>query len=76
MKLKGRKLLFLYWFLLLYIIAALIFWYMELEKQNRRMTDYRLSELVLDDPSFNEKFNKINAEKDSKTAQYLGEGVT
>lgn len=76
MKLKGKKLFILYWILLLYIIAALVFWYLELEKQNRRMTDYKLSELILDDPSFNEKYNKINAEKERKSAQYIGEGGT
>jgi K+-sensing histidine kinase KdpD len=57
-------------------MAALVFWFMELEKQNRRMTNYKLSELVLDDPSFNEKFNRIVSEKDRKTAQYVGEGAT
>ncbi len=76
MKLKGKKLFLLYWILLLYIIAALVFWYLELEKQNRQMTEYKLSELVLDDPFFNEKFNKINEEKERKSGQFIGEGVT
>lgn len=76
MKIKGKKLFILYWFLLLYIIAALVFWFMELEKQNRQMTNYKLSELILDDPSFNDKFNKIISEKERKTAQYIGEGST
>lgn len=65
----------MYWFLLLYIIAALVFWYLELEKQNRQMITYRISELRLDDPFFNEKFSKFENEQNRKTAQYTGEGV-
>lgn len=76
MKLKGRKLFLLYWFLLLYIVAVLVFWFIELERQSRRMTNYKLSELILDDPAFEEKFNAINAEKQRKTVQYVGEGST
>ncbi len=76
MKLKRKKLFFLYWFLLTYIMAVLVFWYIELEKQSRRMTDYKLSELILDDPAFEEKFNAINAEKKRKNVQYIGEGST
>ncbi len=55
MKLKGKKLFILYWFLLLYIVAVLVFWFIELEKQSRRMTNYKLSELVLDDPAVQRK---------------------
>ncbi len=40
------------------------------------MTNYKLSELILDDPAFEEKFNAINAEKQRKTVQYVGEGAT
>lgn len=76
MKLKGKKILVLYWFLLLYIVAALVFWYLELEKQNSRMTEYKLSELILDDPAFNEKYNAIISEKERKSAQFIGEGGT
>ena len=29
-----------YWFLLLYVIAAMVFWYTELEKQNKQMINH------------------------------------
>lgn len=76
MNFKGKKLFILYWFLLMYIIAALVFWFMELEKQNKRMTNYKLSELVRDDPYFNQKFEALVSEKERKSAQYIGEGST
>lgn len=66
----------IYWFLLFYIIAALIWWFIALEKQNRQMTNYKLNELVLDDPGYQSKYDQIYAEKNLKTTQYIGEGVT
>jgi two-component system sensor histidine kinase CiaH len=65
-----------YWFLLVYIIVALVFWFMELEKQNRRMATYKISELKKDDPAFQEKYATIYTEKKRKTGQYIGEGIT
>ena len=71
-----RTIYILYWFLLTYIIVALIFWFIELNTQNKIMTDYKLGELnpaKLDDQK---EISKIKAEKRSKTAQYIGEGST
>jgi len=65
-----------YWFLLAYIVVALVFWFMELEKQNRRMATYKISELKKDDPAFQEKYATIYNEKKRKTGQYIGEGIT
>lgn len=66
----------LYWFLLLYIIAELVFWFIALEKQNGQMTNYRLNELKLDDPTYQQQYDQIFEEKKRKTTQYVGEGVT
>ena len=44
-----------YWFLLLYILAALIFWFIELQKQNRQMTAYRLARLSIESPGFEQE---------------------
>nr|WP_294990966.1 ATP-binding protein [uncultured Sediminibacterium sp.] len=65
-----------YWILLSYIIAALIWWFIALEKQNREITNVRLLELVKDDPQYFEKASQIEAAKKRKTAQYIGEGST
>jgi K+-sensing histidine kinase KdpD len=64
-----------YWFLLVYIIAALVWWFIALEKQNRQTATYKISELKMDDPTFQERYKLITDEKRRKTAQYIGEGV-
>ena len=45
MLIKKRLLLITiaYWVFLIYIIAALVFWFIELNKQNRQMNNYKLS---------------------------------
>jgi two-component system, OmpR family, sensor histidine kinase CiaH len=65
-----------YWFLLIYIIAALSWWYIALEKQNQAMTDYKMLELVKDDPQYESKVSQLNNEHNRKHAQYIGEGLT
>jgi len=66
----------LYWFLLLYIIVALVFWFIELQKQNRQMTNYKLQELKMDDPAYINKTEQLSIEERRKTGQYIGEGIT
>jgi signal transduction histidine kinase len=66
----------LYWFLLLYIIAALFFWYIRLQQQSQQMANYKLMELVADDPNYLQKIDAINQEAERKTHQYRGEGAT
>lgn len=65
-----------YWILLTYMVAALFWWFIALDKQNRDITSIRLGELKKDDPTYFEKSVAIEDAKKRKTAQYLGEGVT
>jgi len=65
-----------YWFLLLYIIAALVWWFIALEKQNQQMAAYKISELKMDDPVFQQKYTEITDEKNKKTAAFIGEGAS
>jgi two-component system sensor histidine kinase CiaH len=65
-----------YWFLLLYIIAALIWWFVSLEKQNQQIMSIRFSELKKDDPAYFEKYVTIEDAGKRKTAQYVSEGIT
>jgi two-component system, OmpR family, sensor histidine kinase CiaH len=71
-----RTIYILYWFLLTYIIAALVWWFIALSQQNKVMTDYKLSEIHPSQPDYQQKAFKINDEKRRKTGQYIGEGVT
>lgn len=65
-----------YWVLLLYIVAALIWWFVALNHQNQGMASMRLVEINKDDPAFEQKVAAITEARDRKTAQYIGEGAT
>lgn len=76
-KTKKLQLIFLiYWFLLAYIIAALVFWFISLNKQNVMMAELKMRDLSLQGSADNGMITKIQAEKKRKTTQYIGEGVT
>ncbi len=63
-----------YWFLLLYIIAALVWWYISLQTQNTQMYEYRVAQLKRDDFLYGQKLEAIEQNKHAKTVQYIGEG--
>ncbi|MBX3254364.1 MAG: ATP-binding protein [Chitinophagaceae bacterium] len=65
-----------YWFLLTYIIIALLFWFFSLMRQNSQMADYRLLQLKKDDPEYISKVEVIRKQEKGKMAQYIGEGAT
>ena len=71
---KIRLSFLIYWVLLLYIVAALVWWFIALSNQNEQMTEFKLQDLRKDDIQYQEKFLKIGEEKRRKTAQYIGEG--
>ncbi|MEO7312094.1 MAG: ATP-binding protein [Chitinophagaceae bacterium] len=74
LKKRLTKLTIVYWVLLLYIIAALVWWFISLSRQNAIMTDLKMSELKADDPAYYEKVLTIQEAKKRKDAQYIGEG--
>ena len=61
-----------YWFLLIYIVAALVLWFKELNGQNTDMANMRLVEINKDDPQYIYKIEKIKELQKRKTAQYIG----
>jgi two-component system sensor histidine kinase CiaH len=65
-----------YWVLLTYMVAALSWWFIALEKQNSDITNIRLNELKKDDPAYFSNSLKIEEVKKRKTTQYIGEGIT
>lgn len=65
-----------YWFLLLYILAALTWWFIALEKQNDVMMNVRIAELHPADPAYKTKLAAIYEIRQRKQTQYIGEGVT
>ncbi len=65
-----------FWLLLLYIVAALVWWFISLNLQNERMTLLLLNELKKDDPEYVQKAGEIEDARKRKTTQYDGEGAT
>jgi two-component system, OmpR family, sensor histidine kinase CiaH len=66
----------LYWFLFSYILAALFFWFIVLNKQNEQLSKFRLDMIDVDDALHEQKQNEIADARDRNTAQYIGEGVS
>jgi K+-sensing histidine kinase KdpD len=73
---KLRYIFIIYWFLLAYILAALIWWFIALSRQNKMMTNYKLEQLHPSAQNYQAQYNDIKSLEKRKTAQYLGEGVT
>ncbi|HEX7692106.1 MAG TPA: ATP-binding protein [Sediminibacterium sp.] len=66
-----------YWLLLVYMISALFWWFIALDRQNGEITNTRLNELQYkDDPAYFSRAAEILDTKNRKTAQYIGEGLT
>lgn len=64
-----------YWFLLLYVVAALIWWFISLEQQNHAMYLMRTEALSLSNPEDAAQFARAEDLLRRKHAQYIGEGV-
>jgi two-component system, OmpR family, sensor histidine kinase CiaH len=73
---KLRSIYILFWFLLAYILAALIWWFIALTRQNQQMTKYEMEQLQPANKNYQVEFDKIRSLEKRKTAQYIGEGVT
>lgn len=74
---KTKKLRFVFivfWSLLAYIVAALIWWFVELNNQNRQMATHDMSQLKKESPVYLGESQKIIEKQKRKTAQYIGEG--
>ena len=74
---KKLKFIFvIFWVLLTYIVAALIWWFIALNDQNNRMAQYRVDMISHDNPHYTSAVENIRDIEKRKTAQYLGEGIT
>ena len=78
---KFRVITIIYWLLLSYIVAALVWWFITLEKQNQLLTDLRLNELsskkaALEPGKFREEYSRIDSDSGRNTKKYIAEGIT
>lgn len=65
-----------YWILLAYIVAGMVWWFIALETQNLQISVYQRRELRREDPQYAAKSAAILAEEKKQTAAYVGEGST
>lgn len=65
-----------YWVLLLYILSALLWWFIALNHQNDAMATLKLQAVNTTEQAYLNKTADILREKQRKTAQYIGEGLT
>ena len=65
----------IYWLLLIYVLAALIWWFIALNLQNRQMAEYKLSRLSPADTEYAQKVDQIYNERTRKTGQFASEGL-
>lgn len=65
-----------YWVLLVYIVAALVYWFIELNIQNRQMIQYEKEQIKKESPIYFAEIEKLNVIEKRKTVQYIGEGST
>ncbi|HEX6849504.1 MAG TPA: ATP-binding protein [Chitinophagaceae bacterium] len=80
----GKRFTFItiiYWLLLLYIVAALVWWFVSLENQNQDITSLRIAELnsqkaTLDPRKYEELRFIIDDDSKTNTGKYVAEGVT
>ncbi len=73
---RPQTIYILYWVLLSYILAALVFWFIVLKNQNEQLSKYRLDMIDVDDSMHEQKQNEITDAKNRNTFQYIGEGIT
>jgi two-component system, OmpR family, sensor histidine kinase CiaH len=71
-----------YWFLLAYIIVALLWWLISLENQNHEMADLKIKHQIsrVDKAKFPTEYQKalqeVEIERKRNTTKYVSEGIT
>ncbi|MEO5948080.1 MAG: ATP-binding protein [Chitinophagaceae bacterium] len=76
-----RRTTVIYWMLLIYIIAALAWWFISLEKQNKRIAQLQYQSINIEKDSLSQsqlsdKIFAIDKEAKKNTWKYVAEGVT
>ncbi len=76
-----RRTTFLYWSLLGYVVAALIWWFISLEKQNRLIAEKERNNLLehrleISPAQFDIEWKRIDRQQSKNFTKYLSEGIT
>lgn len=67
---------FWFWILFIYILAALVWWFVSLERQSREMSELKLQQLKKDDIQYTLKLEEIQLFQKRQSAKFIGEGLT
>jgi len=76
---KLNRITIIYWLLLIYIVAALVWWFISLEKQNKQIADLKYTLVINDSNTINKHkidFSAIDFETQKNTGKYIAEGIT
>src|SRR3954451_24810956 len=71
----GNRAIVICWLLLIYVLAALIWWYIALNIQNNQMSAYRIELLTKDDPAYIANLEKIHSDHHRLATAYKSEGL-
>jgi two-component system, OmpR family, sensor histidine kinase CiaH len=71
----GNRAIVICWLLLIYVLAALIWWYIALNLQNNEMSAYRIELLTHDDPNYISRLEKIHNDRHRLATAYKSEGL-
>ena len=74
-----RRATIVFWVLLIYIIAALVWWLISLEQQNKTIHRLQKQQVVLEQektPDYNQKISSIENSEKRNSTKYLAEGAT
>ena len=66
----------IYWIFLTYMVAAFIWWYVSLEKQNDQIAQIKLEQLSVTPGSNKANYQQLLNYQERKRKQFLGEGIT
>jgi len=66
----------IYWIFLTYMVAAFIWWYVSLEKQNDQITQIKIEKLQASQGANTAQYQALLDYQERKRKQFLGEGIT
>ncbi len=66
----------IYWIFLTYMVAAFIWWYVSLEKQNDQITQVKIEKLKATPGANTTQYKALLNYQERKRKQFLGEGIT
>lgn len=80
-KIKLRRAIIVYWVLLAYIVTALFWWFVSLEKQSETMLEFRINQLdasidkVVFPDLYQQEYNRLQNLRKRDSTKFIGEGT-